>query len=381
MMRRFFADLPIILLSVVGQSPGFACTVFTISTPTIVLMGNNEDFTKLGAIWFVPGRDGKLGRVNVGFHDGFGKVETFAQGSMNEKGLAFDAMVVGKVAWQQDPAKQTPRNLADQIIDKCETVAEAIDYFRKYNCPYLANTQFMFADASGASAVIAWEPNRGLSVVNGKGAFQIATNTRLAATGYRCQRFMRVTQELNAAQSLDIEAARRSLQAVHQHGPGGFTSYACIYDLRNRMIYLYNLTNYDEAVSFDLTEQLAKGQASHLMKNLFKSSPSIQEVQSGTQRVNFGTRIELGRDQLEKFVGEYSPDVAPEIRVRIEATDEGLLVHNPGQSVAKLFPETKTIFRIAPDRGQVSFEVSETGQASGLTLHKGQDVKATRVGH
>jgi penicillin V acylase-like amidase (Ntn superfamily) len=87
------ATLALSLFASIGQ----ACTVFTITTPTQTLFANNEDFNRLGAIWFVPASPGHFARVNVGFHDSYGTVGDFAQGSMNEKGLAFDAMVVADV--------------------------------------------------------------------------------------------------------------------------------------------------------------------------------------------------------------------------------------------------------------------------------------------
>ena len=89
-----------------------ACTLFTIVQNDIVLMANNEDFTKQGAVWFIPARDGKFGRVNVGFHNIFGRPEEFAQGSMNQQGLAFDAAVVAKIPRKPDPNKETPDNLS-----------------------------------------------------------------------------------------------------------------------------------------------------------------------------------------------------------------------------------------------------------------------------
>lgn len=374
--RRFALTL---FAAVLFANIGEACTVFTITTANHALLANNEDFNKRGAIWFVPAGPEHFGRVNVGFHDSFGKVEEFAQGSMNEKGLAFDAMVVAKVPWQPDPNQQTPENLVDQIMDQCKSVAQAVEHFGKYNCPYLATTQFMFADASGASAVIAWDPGQGLSVVMGAGAYQVATNTRIAASGYRCPRAMRVTQVLNSVGQLDNEAARRGLQSVHQRGPGGFTSYACIYDLRNQTVLLYNLTNYDEAVEFDLPQELSKGETTHLMKNLFDRSPSLKEVRAGQQRTDFDTRVKLPPEDLQRFSGQYVPDVAPDIVVRVEATEDGLLVHNPGQPPATLYPEGRAVFRLDPDRGQVTFQLSEAGAVTGLTLHNASDIKAKRI--
>ena len=80
-----------------------ACAMFSMVSGDTVLMGNNEDYIKPGYIWFVPAEGETLGRVNFGFSD------KFAQGSMNEKGLCFDAAVVGKVPYTPDPAKPTPK--------------------------------------------------------------------------------------------------------------------------------------------------------------------------------------------------------------------------------------------------------------------------------
>jgi hypothetical protein len=41
-------------------------------------------------------------------------------------------------------------------MDECSTVTEAVEYFHKFNCPHLSRSQFMLADASGASVVVTW---------------------------------------------------------------------------------------------------------------------------------------------------------------------------------------------------------------------------------
>ena len=119
--------------------------MFTLVRDGTVLMGNNEDFVKPGYVWFVPAADGRLGSANFGFKN------RFVQGSMNEKGLCFDA-------------------------------AEAL--FQEYNCKHLAHSHFMLADASGASMVVEWLPDSGLNIVRREGDYQLITNTRLAESGF-----------------------------------------------------------------------------------------------------------------------------------------------------------------------------------------------------
>ncbi len=89
---RFATSFLAAALLFIGQpSLASACTVFCVVRDGKVLFCNNEDFTKPGFIWLVAAEKGRFGRVNLGFDDGF------AQGSMNEKGLAFDATALQKV--------------------------------------------------------------------------------------------------------------------------------------------------------------------------------------------------------------------------------------------------------------------------------------------
>lgn len=354
-------------------SSAAACTIFSVVRDGHVLVGNNEDFTRPGIVWFVPSSPHRLGRVNVGFD------KSLAEGSMNEKGLCFDSTALPKVPWRGDLLKQRPQNLLDKIMDECGTVAEAVEYFRKFDCPPLGDAQFLFADASGASAVIAWLPDKGLSIVERQGDHQIVTNTRLEASGYRCPRFAKAEQVLTARHDASVETMAAVLAAIHQRGPGGFTSYSTVYDLPARKVYLYNLADFSRVHEFDLTAELGKGAHTLEMATLFPGGATLADVTAGEQRAEFSTRIDLPPEVLERYAGEYRPDIAPEVVTRIERDGNSLRVKNSGQPDATLYPETETTFRIAPDRGTVSFRVSAEGIVEGLTLHKGRDVYATRV--
>ncbi len=353
-----------------------ACAIFCVVRDGQVLFCNNEDFTRPGYIWFVPAAKGRLARVNFGFDD------RFAQGSMNEKGLAFDSTALPPVPWKSDPSKETPRNLIEKIMNECTTVAETLAYFEKYNCKHLSDGQFLFADAAGDAAVVAWLPETGLSITRRTSDRLIVTNTRLGMSGYRCQRFVRAEQILAASSSTDVNSLAAVLNAVHQRGPGGFTSYSNVFDLKNRKIYLYNLANYEEAIVLDMDQELARrATRPRPLADLFQNSPTLDDIRAGEQRTTWDTRVELSPEQLDKLVGTYSPEQDAKIKIRISRNDGVLLVENPGQPVATLFPESSTTFRIAPDRGQVTFTFDDTSdpQSSGLILHKARDLKAVRV--
>lgn len=356
-----------LLLSV---SATHACSMFTLVRDGIVLMGNNEDYIKPGYVWFVPAAEGRLGRVNFGFKD------NFAQGSMNEKGLCFDAAVVAEIPWEPDPMKKNADNLLELILDTCGTVDEALALFEDYNCKHLARSQFMFADATGASAVVAWLPDSGLNIVRRTGDYQLITNTRLDYSGFRCERFVLADRVLRDTAGDVAATAKKALDTIHQEGPQAYTSYSTIYNPKARTVQVHNLANYDEVVTFDLGAELIKGAHRHALKDLFEDSKRLKAITSASPRV-YDTRIELPEEKLARCVGRYSVEKGA-ATVTIVQDDGGLLL-NPGEGKsAHLFPESETTFRIV-EGGQMTFHANEAGAVVGFTFHRNGDHEGVRL--
>ncbi len=341
-----------------------ACAMFTLVSGDSVLMGNNEDFIKPGYVWFVPAAEGRLGRVNFGFAD------KFAQGSMNEKGLTFDAAVVAEIPWEPDPVKKDTKNLLEVIIDTCGTVEEALQLFGEYNCKHLSGSQFMFADATGDAAVVTWLPEKGLSVVRRTGDYLLNTNTRLDYSQYRCERYVLAERRLVQGGAAPELVARDALDAIHQEGEGAFTSYSTIYDLKKGLVHVYNLANYDEVVTFNLAEELSKGADRSALKDLFKDSPRLKDIRKVPPRT-YETRIELPAEQLQRFAGKYSVMDGKAI-INVEVAGNELLFIPPDGKAAHLFPESETKFRIV-EGGQVTFTGSEDGKITGMVMHRNGD--------
>ena len=66
------------------------------------------------------------------------------------------------------------------------------------------------------------------------------------------------------------------------------------------------------------------------MQNPFDNPPSLKAIKSKSQRTDYNIRIRLSQSHLNRFEGKYSPDIAPEIQVRVEVTDIGPIIHNSG---------------------------------------------------
>mgnify|MGYP002624180182 CR=1 FL=1 len=348
--------------------PAHPCAIFTLVEDGEVFFGNNEDYVLPGVVWFVPARKNRYGRVNVGFET------DFAQGSMNEAGLAFDSAALPEVHWESDPDKETPNNLIERIMYECATVTEAIEFFETYNCKHLRNAQFLFADATGDTAIVACLPDKGLDVRRIDGTHTIATNTRLGMSGYRCPRWTKADQILSSGGG--IKAVRNALDAIHQEGAAS-TTYSTIYDLKRKTVRIYNLANFEDFVEFDLETELEKGRQTIELGKLFASNRTLNDLMARAPRT-YDTRITLDADHLATFAGRYRPDGATAvIRIAVDGPDLSWQVDDG--AIVRLFPESSTTFRIAPDEGQVTFDIDDAGKVAGLTLHRGGDGYARRL--
>jgi hypothetical protein len=97
-----------------------------------------------------------------------------------------------------------------------------------------------------------------------------------------CWRYRAAVERLEALEALSVEAMRDVLDAVHQDGPA-HTLYSNVYDLKNRLVYLYHFYNYDDAVVLDLAAlqapgldpaaELAQGYHARDLPSLFPPNP------------------------------------------------------------------------------------------------------------
>jgi hypothetical protein len=64
------------------------------------------------------------------------------------------------------------------------------------------------------------------------------------------------------------------MAAAHQDGPRARTVYTNVYDLVNRVVYLYYFSDYEHVAVLDLQEELAKG--AYDLPALFPPNPAAQ---------------------------------------------------------------------------------------------------------
>jgi tetratricopeptide (TPR) repeat protein len=258
----------------------FPCTIFNASKNGLVLAGNNEDLNSTDSrVWFYPPQAGKYGYVYVGF-DSYG-----IQGGMNDRGVFFDFNALKFAKMTPSPEKpgiRSWRGFIDKIMTECATVEQVVELLGRHNLAWWGPYQVMFADATGASAVIGADRNGDLSVIRKKGVYQVSTNFSLAnpdfgSIVYPCYRYDIANQMLERMDELTVDYFRKILAAAHQEGANP-TIYSNICDLTNKVIYIYNFHNFEDVARLSLAEEFKKGEHSYEILSLFPRKIHAQKA-------------------------------------------------------------------------------------------------------
>lgn len=283
-----------------------SCTSFTVSRGEKVLFGNNEDYTNPKTFyWVVPSGDGNYGGVYFGFDD------LWAQGGINERGLCFDWNGLPEAALNKHP--ELPPFLAKKIgfgcwvLNKCATVEEAIELAKSYSLGGTLKAQIHFADATGDAVVISAGPDGELAFTrkpHGDG-YLVSTNFNRAnlrnAHSYPCRRYDKAVEMLAGIgdeKGLTLEYVRSILDAVHVEGAEFNTLYSNVFDLRAGMIYLYHWHQYDEAVTLNLGELLAKGSWVQRIADVFSPQTNVKGL---AEHVEYRGRTKEARSPLAEL--------------------------------------------------------------------------------
>ena len=253
--------------SLTDSSHIFGCTIVMAARNGLVLVGNNEDRNHTQTIvTFVPATEEYHGRIVFGYDDGP------IQGGMNDQGLFIDGNAIASTGWKPDSGKPSfPFNVMMAVLATCATCEDVKDLFEKYNVLGLDRARFPVADRSGASMVVEYGQGR-IQFVRSSTWYQIATNfvmSNVKDGNYPCWRYRTADKILSESKELSVELIRKILDETHQEG-GALTVYSNIYDLKEGIVYVYNLRNFDEVAVMNLSEELKKGQREIELASLFR---------------------------------------------------------------------------------------------------------------
>ena len=320
----------------------YACTAFMMSDGENVLVGNNEDskipYTQ---VWFIPAENGRFGRVYFGYDD------WSPQGGMNDQGLFFDYFSVPKLDIKQSIEKpRFPGPFTDTLMAKCATVGDVLEMLSKYNLEWNPKIQMFVVDKAGDSAII-----EGEAVVRNCGAYQVVTNFRLSripedqkpcrAPAWSCSRYKKAEKMLLDSDAPTVAHFRDILKATHRGSYNliGTTQYSNIYDLTNRLVYVYYFHDFDNKIILNLNEELKKGRH-------YFDLPSL-----------FGKELKYNNQVYTHSSPGFSISYPKHYKVIKPTLNEVLLVKNPMSSTPQLgvYVETKPADIRLEDLGQQYF--------------------------
>lgn len=357
-------------------APAFPCTAFLVCGNGEVLFGNNEDYWNTNVrIWFVPRVKQRLGRVYLGFDNGF------PQGGMNEAGLAFDGFATGRMPMKEQQGKQVfAGNLIDQVMATCSNVEEVVAFLGRHDLSTLENAMLMFADKSKDSVII-----EGDEFVRKQGSFQVVTNfyqSRHINDRAMCPRFDSAVGKLEQAKQVDLALCRRVLASTVQEA-GAPTQYSNVFDLKRGLIYLYHFHNFEEVVVFDLAKELKKGEHKLEIPDLFPSKFAYQRFVEKRKRDKAeATAKRRGKAVDAKILDQYSGRYAielpgmPRIVATIRRDRKKLIASSKSdasgdkQKDVELTPQSDTVFFYIADAGttEIRFERGGDGEVSGIEI-------------
>jgi hypothetical protein len=144
---------------------------------------------------------------------------------------------------------------------------------------------------------------------------------------------------------------RDVLNAVHQEGLSK-TLYSNVYDLKDRVVYLYYFHNYDDVVVLDLEEELARGFHAYDLPSLFPSNQAAEEwaepvLRSRDDLIDSKLVPDLDPAVLQAYAGEYELPEGwgrPDEVLTVIAEEGALLLRPPDSREFELFPESATAF-------------------------------------
>jgi hypothetical protein len=258
--KILFLATIILLLPATGSR---ACTIFFIASDGMVLAGNNEDWEDPAPrFWIYPPGNGKHGWIKFGFGSGF------PQGGMNDCGLFWDATAGPYMAMPHAEAYKTLYHgpLMQKIIEECSCTADALGLFNAYYCEDQYKAQYLVGDSTGNSMIV-----EGDSVLHKDKYYQVLTNfyqSNPDLGGYPCWRYDKAMELLGQCETVTPYYAGIVLASTHQEGRYP-TQYSNIYDLRNRVVYLFYFHNYEEYLVIDLKEAMEQGASSWDIPLLF----------------------------------------------------------------------------------------------------------------
>lgn len=337
--KKTYKALSVLVLMVLTHSFSFACTAFMSSDGNKVLVGNNEDYNiPYTRMWFVPGKNGQYGIVYFGYDN------WSPQGGMNDQGLFFDFFATKPL--EVELSKEKPKfqgPLIEKMAAECATVEEVLDLFGRYNLEFMLKFQMFVVDKTGDAAII-----EGDIIIRKSGSNQVVTNfyqskveeNRRPCEWHKpsCSQYKMAETMLSEYGTASVTHFRDILEATHRNTLGARTLYSNIYDLKNGLVYLYYLHNFDNEVIIDLNEELKKGSHYYEIRSLFGKKATYGKKEyvhnSPAFRISYPKHYKLLKPESDEvFRAKIPYGGAPILSVSIVDKPQDIPLKNIGEKL------------------------------------------------
>ena len=269
-------------LALAPQAP--ACTAFVMHQGGRTFVGNNEDSWCIdGRVRFVPGEAGQLGAVYFSSWRGHPYLPWGDQVGMNEAGLVFDGLVIQPkdVAPMPGRTRTDFGELTNRMLERCHGVPEAVAYLQQFDLAFLHQSMLFLADAQGRYAVVQND-----TIVTGDEPHFAVGNWRLDhVTDHEAIPIPRLQEgrdllEAGIAPGLDgAWSVLESMGACRAFLDNG-TFFSTLFEPARGKVHLAFYHDYDHRITFDLQEELAKGEHTLNLPSLFPPNESFQALQA-----------------------------------------------------------------------------------------------------
>lgn len=281
-MNHFRSSLLVIftLLSIAA----FACSGYKITKKGRTLFGSNEDaWRTTSRIWFENKTDYYLyGAAFTGSrYDG--KNGFAPQSGMNEKGLVFERLASyapdSKSGLANRQKITNPTLYLKEILHNCATVEEAKAFIEKYDYSYFLEDVFLYADKSGKYLIV--EP---FKLTIGDEATYVISNFCPSATSpeqaNRLDRYRNGKLFLKDKLETSLEFATALSDTMHvcREKIGDGTLLTSIWNLNDGTVNLYFYHDYKTTVSFNIADELAKGDHILAIDTLFPENAEFEKL-------------------------------------------------------------------------------------------------------
>jgi hypothetical protein len=280
-MQKLATIFLLLFLSFTQQSS--ACSMYKVTVDGKTMVGNNEDSWRTTPhIWFETGKNGSYGCCFVGSRS-IGNNRFAAQSGMNEHGLAFSRLSSYHPIQTNDEKSLKLIENADlflmEVMHSCKSVDEVEAMLAQYDRSCFIGDVFVYVEPSGKYLIV--EP---YNLIHGTDPYYVQSNycpSITSETERRMQeRYRKGSDLLSKEIGTSWEFCTRLSQEMHvsRDKISDGTLLTTIWSTEDLNFKLFFYHDFTSSISFDLMEELAKGDHQVGIESMFPENEDFTKL-------------------------------------------------------------------------------------------------------